>query len=229
MRALIIVLVAFAAAVSAARKCPNTCWKLPREPVCGSNGVTFRNYCALVRRNCMQPRTKEVTLLYDGTCVNYDLAVPRAQDPQPEIRYRPMDCSRYPGPKFAPCPNLSDPTCGNDLKTYPNECRMCRTQKEGLVIRHKGRCTTYEMALTGESDPNAVSKREIAPLALPRQPNCRDAFVPCSHTYGSQVCASDGMREQTFASECVLCSHWRKASVNGAPLNYLITKVGGIC
>ncbi|ESO01057.1 hypothetical protein HELRODRAFT_82198 [Helobdella robusta] len=85
-----------------------------RQPVCGSDGVTYWNKCELETENCMKKASVEV--MYDGECLE--------------------DCN-------IPCHFNLDPVCAEDGVTYTNKCyletRNCLA-KEFLKVVHQGSC-----------------------------------------------------------------------------------------
>ncbi|XP_060127702.1 ovomucoid-like isoform X2 [Zootoca vivipara] len=96
------------------------------RPVCGTNGVTYSNKCALCAE---QAAGVHVHIKHDGEC-----------------KGKPDVCSKYPQQekgKPAVCPRIYEPVCGTDGKTYHNFCLFCAAKRDSdvpLDIKHEGEC-----------------------------------------------------------------------------------------
>ncbi|KFQ57860.1 Ovoinhibitor, partial [Pelecanus crispus] len=100
--------------------------------ICGTDGVTYSNDCALCAHNI--EFGTEVAKKHDGRCIE--------EVPQ-------LDCSKYPtstlkdGRQLMACTMIYDPVCGTDGVTYASECTLCAHNLElqtNLGKRKNGRC-----------------------------------------------------------------------------------------
>uniref|UniRef100_A0A8C5UA86 Ovomucoid n=1 Tax=Malurus cyaneus samueli TaxID=2593467 RepID=A0A8C5UA86_9PASS len=100
--------------------------------LCGTDGVTYSNDCALCAHN-MEYGT-QVAKKHDGRCIEE-----AAQ----------LNCSRFPrstlkdGRELMACTMIYDPVCGTDGVTYASECTLCAHNMEhrtNLGKRKNGRC-----------------------------------------------------------------------------------------
>jgi len=73
--------------------CPEKC-ELLYDPVCGSNGRTYKNKCHLIRENCFGTK-KEVTEVHKGECL-------KNEEDEAEDR-KPYDCLRVGRDKYLSC------------------------------------------------------------------------------------------------------------------------------
>lgn len=135
---LFIVLVAFTAPELAMGKrywralsCPTYCSK-ETSPVCGSDGVIYKNDCDMRKRTC-----------------NRDV---KAQD----FKY----CSQPEGSRCEhKCAKEKDLVCGSDGRTYLNKCfLMVEFCEHGITFSHYGSCTKDEPA-DEDKCPKSCSKR----------------------------------------------------------------------
>ncbi|XP_069184310.1 four-domain proteases inhibitor-like [Procambarus clarkii] len=117
---LLLLLVACGPLVSAKRprpRCSDVC-TADYRPVCGTDGHTYTNSCALQIKACNNPQLK-LKVAYEGSC-------------------RPAN--QCPGA----CPYNYDPVCGTDGKTYGNACGLgveaCKFPHLNLKVDYKGEC-----------------------------------------------------------------------------------------
>lgn len=73
--------------------CPEKC-DITYDPVCASNGKTYKNMCRLERENCFAKT--EIVELYKGECL-------RSEDDEIEDERRPYGCLRVGRGKYLTC------------------------------------------------------------------------------------------------------------------------------
>ncbi|ROL55537.1 Ovoinhibitor [Anabarilius grahami] len=185
------------------------------SPVCGSDGKTYGNECALNAAN--QASKTKIVIVKQGEC---------DQPLQP-------NCKPYPSNI---CTKIYKPVCGSDGKTYSNECELCaanKASKTKILIQKQGECDqpqqptknspimctmiykpvcgsdgkTYgsECALNAA---NQASKTKILIVKegecdQPQQPNCKPYPSKICPLIYKPVCGSDG---KTYSNECMLCA-----------------------
>ncbi|XP_045774399.1 serine protease inhibitor dipetalogastin-like [Maniola jurtina] len=115
------------------------------DPVCGSDGRTYDNMCAL------ECEGDKVQLAYKGDCRVKRESVKIAELP-------PCVCTRE-----------AKPVCGTDGKTYSNPCLLncIREQREDLHILHPGRCENDLIKvrdLNLEAAPTCTCARNLQPV-----------------------------------------------------------------
>jgi len=128
--------------------CKKPCNRMLR-PVCGSDGKTYSNECALKNAACDDKSLKKV---HDGPCASATTAKPSCKQP----------CNR----------NL-DPVCGSDGETYNNECALKNAACDDKSLRkvHDGPCRAATTAAPTEppTAPKTEPKSELptAPASEP--------------------------------------------------------------
>ncbi|XP_049948231.1 agrin-like [Schistocerca serialis cubense] len=178
--------------------CPSACTP-DLAPVCGSDGVTYRNLCLLRRKACLhRDRTR---LAHPGECETGDRCAALECGPWSRCE---LSVSGLPTCRCLPCPPTpahAAPVCGSDGVDYASECELraaaCRDGDRDLTLRYRGPC-----------DPCAEVECEaggVCQLDEDRRPTCRCEDT-CSSGGGQQapVCASDG---RSYRSECEMHRH----------------------
>lgn len=124
------------------------CDGLPMDPVCGTDGVTYVNFCTLM--NC--PENAGAMLAYLGRCLNAQFCLQCggfAKIPvcgNDGVTYA-NECAAttcmgrevaYAGRCCVECESTGPGVCGEDFKTYPNDCVLVCL---GIYKKYDGPCT----------------------------------------------------------------------------------------
>ncbi|KAK3858551.1 hypothetical protein Pcinc_035266 [Petrolisthes cinctipes] len=169
---------------TSAPPCPTVCPAIFR-PVCGSNGRTYSNQCALNQASC---RNRDITKRSDGECpiVTTTPSLPGSTN------------TGTAGGSASDCPNecarVYAPVCGSDGETYFNPCLLnvvaCRDRRR-ININYQGRCVETQTDTTGGGGVGGGG-------GATENPCLRD----CPFT-NNPVCGSNGV---TYTNECTLAN-----------------------
>lgn len=121
-------------------------------PVCGSNGDTFTNQCFF---NCAAKDDASLRMLANGIiCSNIIEANERQAGAGAT---NPLQVSQ--SHAHCACPEMFNPICASNDKTYSNVCEFtCEKRKQPSIrlrIMHRGECTSRRMPTTRASSVNA--------------------------------------------------------------------------
>ncbi|XP_028394352.1 uncharacterized protein LOC114518524 isoform X7 [Dendronephthya gigantea] len=164
-------------------QCPKCPPKTKR--VCGNDGKTYINECELRKQSC---KTKtNIKVLHEGKCNP-------CEDVRCSFNAQCVVDSDYKASCQCPkCPPKTKRVCGNDGKTYINECELrkqsCRT-KTNIKVLHEGKCNPCEDKKCPINAQCVVDRNFRASCQCPKCP-----------PKTKRVCGSD---EKTYINECEL-------------------------
>ncbi len=158
------------------------------DPVCGCDGVTYGNRCEAARAgvSVLRPGPCEPTerCVDNGECdrAQYCKRAPGECDAAGECAVRPLGC-----------PEIFDPVCGCDGRTYGNECEAASV---GVNVLHGGQCADVECKTNIDCPRGRYCQREPGDCAGPGA--CSEIPVACPDVF-DPVCGCDG---ETYGNAC---------------------------
>jgi len=189
--------------------------------VCGMDGETYENSCALMEAYDCAP--EETVLLHLGpcqvntcTCPNNDVPVCGSDGVTYTNNCHLQNCSigsptvacggacqsTFFGASCLLCADLCEPVCGKNGTTYGNECLSACSEVE---VEHQGSCCTCDI-----NDVNPVCGSDAVTYTNACTLNCASILTGVTQAYvgpcqcnctaeGPVVCAADG---QTYENVC---------------------------
>ncbi|XP_064642356.1 agrin-like isoform X19 [Lineus longissimus] len=183
----------FSARCQCIEKCYDYGDSMNSWPVCGVNGVDYKNLCELKKTSCLQ--MKDIKVKYYGKC-----------DPCKDYKCGPSEVCQIKDNRepFCSCRGICNsefaPVCASDGRTYSNECIMnreaCKAQRKLHVVM-TGECTQAG----GDHPCESVSCGPWEECRIDRQGRAKCACPPPCEPILRQVCGSN---EETYDNECEL-------------------------
>lgn len=208
-------------------KCSQMC-SSDYTPVCGSNGKTYANACALSVAQCENPNAS-IAKMSDDECGSgaADSTAPATPATCPEI-----------------CPANFAPVCGSDGKTYSNACTLsvaqCKSPSVSITKMSEGECGSGAAATTMPAPVTPATEAPSTPAATGTTGTTAPGSVPsptnppnptqvvtskcemaCTKKY-APVCGSNG---KTYNNACLL----HLASCKSSTKRKITIKSEGMC
>ncbi|XP_053406208.1 follistatin-A-like isoform X2 [Mercenaria mercenaria] len=191
--------------------CRPHCYKTlkSRGALCGTDGLKYRNYCALQRYNCIAEQ--QISVEYYGKCRN---------------SCRRVQCERGKHclqdqngvPHCVPChdycnmilpDNPEYHMCGENGKIYRNTCELradiCKTGRS-IRVAHSGKCADNETCKT-VTCPQGTT---CLVSAKSGNPVCMNCAALCVQTVSVPICGTD---KRTYHSYCHMVMSGCKSGV----------------
>uniref|UniRef100_A0A8C2BKC9 Agrin n=1 Tax=Cyprinus carpio TaxID=7962 RepID=A0A8C2BKC9_CYPCA len=175
--------------LSAKCMCPLSCENVPKNVVCGSDGLDYQSECELNMKAC--DAQKNIRVHHQGRC---DPCSDTLNSLSMACRVNPKTYKQF---TFAPadsCPPDSTPICASDGHTYDSECQMERTALQNNLelkkissgsCKEKGGC------------PNGCKFNAMC-LLENGEFRCSCDPIQCDGTY-KPLCGMDG---KTYLNDC---------------------------
>ncbi|XP_075687391.1 tomoregulin-2 isoform X1 [Rhinoderma darwinii] len=169
-------------------------------PVCGSNGVTYRNECYLRGAACKQQ--SEILVVSEGSCVTEGGSgsgdganegsgeTSQKETSTCDICQFGAECDEDAEDVWCvcniDCSHISfNPVCASDGKSYDNPCQIkeasCQKQ-EKIEVKYLGRCQENTTATT-KSEDSHYARTDYAENANKLEENARGVHFSCSDVY----------------------------------------------
>ncbi|GFW86532.1 hypothetical protein TNCV_4333161 [Trichonephila clavipes] len=210
--------------------CPTECPE-NYDPVCSSDGTTYRNECEMRRAACEQ--TMELNVLIYGECEDVGGSGAGIKSPESGSGNSPCDkdACRYGGicdydsedrllcVCAFECPPIRAPVCGSDGEFYDSDCKMkeqsCKTQKK-IVIVPKNKCQKVEeIACDGEKPLiNPVTGKDYFCGDGPDSKNCPPSSY-CHKTLEFAKCCKEVIMIKSCADTIHGCCPDGKTTAQG--------------
>ncbi|UCE13464.1 MAG: hypothetical protein JSV04_14935 [Candidatus Heimdallarchaeota archaeon] len=155
------------------------------DPVCGCDGMTYSNdcYAAMAGVNVAYTGACIPTCTTNSDCSSTEYCAKESGD---------CDGTGICEPKPTVCPDVWEPVCGCDRKTYGNACEAALT---GMNVAYTGEC---DLTCSTNTDCNSDEYCAKEPGDCDGNGVCESKPEICV-TVWNPVCACDGM---TYSNDC---------------------------
>ncbi|KAG1677522.1 Follistatin [Nymphon striatum] len=174
---------------------PKCSKKKHKQPLCGSDGRTYRNYCSLMKRECR--KNTKISIEYNGrckkSCTETICSGRKRCVVDQNLRPHCVKCWR-------PCRTRTHvrPICGVDGVTYKSNCHLRQAsclKGKAIALAYPGKCKPKATCVSIKCGRGQRCLTELNTL----KPRCTQCRFDCKRWGRDPVCASDN---RTYSNWC---------------------------